>query len=180
MLSLDPASPAYGPSTKFCNDVNAAGVQTAAKTCPAQVVTALVTAYKTLVARIGAQPSDWVWGRAHTIQPISLLALITTNYEPGPYARPGGAFTVDVGTPSTSAAGLTFNYGSGGNVRHISLMDPAKPATRMQLPGPERDGPTFFASPNLLEQWVTNTYFDFAVGNQIDSTAVSTQTFNAQ
>jgi penicillin amidase len=181
MLSLDPASAGYAASTKFCNDVNATGAQVGpTKTCPEQVKTALATAYKTLAAQVGPMPSDWVWGRTHTMQPVSLLALVTTDYEPGPYARPGGAFTVDVGTPSTSAAGLAFNFTSSGNVRHISLMDPAKPVTKMQLPGPERDGPTLFASPDLLAQWVTNTYFDFAIGNQIDSTAVATQTFTAQ
>jgi penicillin G amidase len=180
MLGLDPSSPAYGPSTKFCNDVNASGVQIAAHTCPAQVVTALVTAYKTLVAQIGPSPNLWLWGRVHTIQPVSLLALVTTNYMPGPFARPGGAFTVDVGTPSTSVPGLTFNYTSGGNVRHISVMDPTTPVTKMQLPGPERDGPTTFANPDLLGQWVSNTYFDFAIGTQINAVAVSTQTFTAQ
>jgi hypothetical protein len=58
-------------------------------------------------------------------------------------------------------------------------MDPAKPVVRMQLPGPERDGPTVFAGPDLLGEWVTNTYFDFAFGNQIDSVAVSNQIFQA-
>ena len=66
------------------------------------------------------------------------------------------------------------------NVRHISLMDPAKPTVKMQLPGPERDGPTNFVGPDLLGQWVTNTYFDFAFGDQISAAAVSTQSFTAQ
>ena len=33
MLSLDPTSGTYAASTKFCNDVNASGTQTAAPTC---------------------------------------------------------------------------------------------------------------------------------------------------
>ena len=105
-----------------------------------------------------------MWGRVHTIKPVSLLALVTNGYSPGPYARPGGAFTVDVGTPVADRRGLDFAYGSGGNVRHISLMDPAKPVVKMQLPGPERDGPAVTVGPDLLGQWVKNSYFDYAVG----------------
>jgi len=41
-------------------------------------------------------------------------------------------------------------------------MDPAKPVVKMQLPGPERDGPAVLVGPDLLGQWVKNTYFDFA------------------
>jgi penicillin G amidase len=179
MLGTDPAVPQSAAATTFCNDVDAKGALIAAHTCVEQVVTALVQAVGTLSAAVGPKPGDWVWGRVHTIRPVSLLELVTTDFEPGPYARPGGAFTVDVGNPSLSGSGLDFAYGSGGNVRHISLMDPAKPVVKMQLPGPERDGPTAFAGPDLLGQWVKNTYFDFAFGAQIDGLAVSNQTFQA-
>ncbi|HEV7556723.1 MAG TPA: penicillin acylase family protein, partial [Kofleriaceae bacterium] len=148
-------------------------------TCVDQVVTALVTAYDTLTASLGT-PEKWVWGRVHTIQPVSLLQLVTTNYSPGPYARPGGAFTVDVGSPALTGSGLDFGYAAGGNVRHISVMNPAEPIIEMQLPGPERDTPALFVGPDLLGQWVKNTYFDFAFGDQINNAAVSTQSFTAQ
>jgi len=173
---LDPTTPAT--DTTFCNNVDAKGNVTP-HTCAEQVVTALVQAVDTLTSLVGPKTSDWVWGRVHTIQPVSLLALVTTHYSPGPYARPGGAFTVDVGSPSLSGGGLDFPYGSAGNVRHISLMDRAKPVVKMQLPGPERDGPAVALGPDLLGQWVKNTYFDFAFGDQINSAAVSTQTFKA-
>ena len=176
----------FEPSTPdtdkaFCNTLTATGVT--AHTCAEQVATALVQAFDTIAAKYGSSPSGWVWGRVHTIQPVSLLALVTTRYEPGPYARPGGAFTVDVGSPSLSGGGLNFPYFAGGNVRHISVMDPAKPVVKMQLPGPERDGPTGFAGgPDLLGQWVKNSYFDFAFGDQINTAnvTVSTESFKAQ
>jgi penicillin G amidase len=172
--------PDGAPGTSFCSDVDAKGaVIGTAKTCGAQVQAALVQAVDTLSSQVGPKPSDWVWGRVHTIQPVSLLQLVTNGFEPGPYARPGGAFTVDVGSPSLSSPGLQFPYGSGGNVRHISLMDPSKPVMKMQLPGPERDGPSTFVGPDLLGQWVKNKYFDFAFGTQIDGAAVSTQSFKA-
>jgi penicillin amidase len=175
MLSLDPAD----TRTDFCDDVDAAGKIVAPKTCSAQVAAALVQAFDTLAASVGANPTSWVWGRVHTIRPVSLLQLVTTNYQPGPFARPGGAFTVDVGNPSLSGSGLDFQYFSGGNVRHISLMDPANPKVRMQLPGPERDGPAVGPGPDLLGQWVKNTYFDYAHGDQINGAAVAIQSFKA-
>jgi acyl-homoserine lactone acylase PvdQ len=175
MLSLNPAD----TRTDFCHDVDAAGVIVAPKTCGAQVAAALVQAFDTLAASVGASPTSWVWGRVHTIRPVSLLQLVTTNYQPGPFARPGGAFTVDVGNPSLSGSGLDFQYFSGGNVRHISLMDPANPKVRMQLPGPERDGPTVGPGPDLLGQWVKNTYFDYAHAGQINGATVAIQTFKA-
>jgi penicillin amidase len=176
LLSL----PDSAPGTGFCNDVGPTGAVVAPHTCGEQVAIALGQAYANLSAHISSKTSDWVWGRVHTIKPVSLLALVTTDYSPGPFARPGGAFTVDVGTPSLTGGGLDFAYSSGGNVRHISLMDPAKPVVRMQLPGPERDGPVVVIGPDLLGQWVKNTYFDFAFGAQINAVAVSSQSFRAQ
>jgi acyl-homoserine lactone acylase PvdQ len=178
LYMLDPNTPATDKA--FCNNVNASGTTIgSAIPCEAQVLAALETAYDTLTAELG-DSKNWVWGRVHIIQPVSLLQLVTTNYSPGPYARPGGIFTVDVGSPSLSGSGLDFQYFSGGNVRHISVMDQGNPIVKMQLPGPERDAPALFVGPDLLGQWVTITYFDFAFGSQIDAAAVSTQSFTAQ
>jgi penicillin amidase len=179
MLGLDPATPQGAAGSTFCNDVDATAQLVTAHTCAAQVVTALVQAVNTLTAQVGPQPSDWVWGRVHTIKPVSQLALVTTDFALGPYARPGGFATIDVGSPALSGGGLDFAYNAGANVRHISLMDPMQPVVKMQLPGPERDGPAVFIGPDLIGQWVKNTYFDFAFGAQIDGVAVSTQTFKA-
>ncbi|MFT3693019.1 MAG: penicillin acylase family protein [Kofleriaceae bacterium] len=163
----------------FCGTAGATGTITTQGTCAAAVTKALGQAYAQIVGQYGGAPNQWKWGKVHTMQPVPLLALVTNGYEPGPYARPGGAFTVDVGTPSTSASGLSFPFGSSGNVRHISVMDSGTPIVKMQLPGPERDGPIGFGGPDLLGQWVLNKYFDFLFGNQIDSGSVSTQTFTA-
>jgi len=165
-------------ASSFCNNVSSTGAVVASKTCAQQVAIALAQAYGDISNKYGT-PNNWLWGRVHTMQPVPLLPLITTNYEPGPYARPGGAFTVDVGSPSSASSGLAFPFGSSGNVRHISVMDPAKPIVKMQLPGPERDVPVLFGGPDLLLQWVKNQYFDYATSSQIDAAVVSTQTFTA-
>jgi acyl-homoserine lactone acylase PvdQ len=178
MLSNDESAATPNAANSFCYDVSASGSVIANHKCAYQVAAALTEAYDAITAKYQTT-NNWLWGRVHTMTPVPLLALITTNYQPGPYARPGGAFTVDVGTPSTSASGLSFPFGSSGNVRHISLMDPAKPVVKMQLPGPERDVPVLFGGPDLLLQWVKNQYFDYATSSQIDAVVVSTQTFTA-
>jgi penicillin amidase len=177
LLMLDPP-PTVTVDQSFCDDLGRSD-QVPVQTCADKVKAALATAVTRLGALVGPKPSDWIWGRHHTIRPVSQLALVTRDFSPGPYARPGGAFTVDVGNPDLASSGIEFPYFSGGNVRHISVMDPAKPNVQMQLPGPERDGPTVKLGPDLLGQWVRNSYFTFAAGNQIDGVAVATQTFKA-
>ena len=181
---LDPAAPPA--DTSFCNDVNPrTGATVATRTCSDQVVAALLTAAGTLQAAYGADTTKWLWGRVHTLTTTSPAApLIAGAYAAGPVARPGGAFTVDVGNPDGSQASpLGFAYSHGSNVRFIAEMDaPASAVTRMQLPGPQRDAPfgVFADTPDLFGQYARNQYFDYAVGHQADAVTVSTQGFTAQ
>lgn len=177
MLENPPGS-ATPADQSFCNDVDAAGGSTPV-TCETQVRTALQTAFGLLYAQHGNPTAGgWIWGRVHTFQPVSQFPLVTLGYEPGPFARPGGAFTVDVASPSLSGAGTSFAFSSSANVRHVSVMDPAAPVVRMQLPGPEVSRPYgVTVGPDLLADWARNTYFDYAHGDQILDTTVATQRF---
>lgn len=173
---LDPAAPAGDRS--FCNDVDPGGGVVKARTCGDQVVAALVAAFDTLAASKGP-PTGWLWGRVHTFTAKSAFPTVTLGYQAGPFARPGGAFTVDVGNPGLSGAGTSFTFTSSGNVRHVSVLDPASPAVKMQLPGPERDGPFgVIVGPDLLGEWVRNQYFDYATSGQIAAAAVASQPFS--
>lgn len=177
LYMLDPATPAG--STTLCNDVDAHGAVLRTVSCPQQVIAALVAAHAGLASTLGPQ-SAWRWGREHTFTSKSPFALVTTGYTAGPFARPGGAFTVDVGNPSLSATGPSFAFGSSANVRHVSVMDPASPVVRMQLPGVQRSAPfDVLAGPDLLGRWVRNEYFDMPHGEQIQAVAVSSQSFSA-
>ncbi|MFL5409331.1 MAG: penicillin acylase family protein, partial [Myxococcales bacterium] len=170
----------------FCDDVSPTFAVTTPKTCGTQVINALVTAYTALSTANGTDTTKWLWGRAHTLQTVSPASpLISNGFTTGPFARPGGALTVDVGNPSGSQSSqLSFAYGSGSNVRHISVMDPdaAAAQVKMQLPGPERDAQfgVFPSSSALLNQYVQNQYFDFLLGHQIDNKGVSAQGFSKQ
>jgi penicillin amidase len=163
----------------LCDDVDASGKVVKMHSCAEQAVIALVTAFDLLTVSKGPPPTDWLWGRVHTMQPVSQLQLVTNGYMPGPFARPGGGFTVDVGNPQIDGHSPLFPYFAAGNVRHISVMDPASPHVRMQLPGPQRDTPAgiYNKTPDLLLEWVQNQYFDFAFGSQVGAVTVSVERF---
>jgi penicillin amidase len=172
---LEPGTPEAHRT--FCNEVDEAGQLLAARTCGEQVVEALVTAAGLLAASEGPV-AEWRWGRTHTFTATSQFPAVTTGYTAGPFARPGGALTVDVGNPDLASAGPGFPFESSANVRLVAVMDPAAPVTRLQLPGPERDGPYgVLAGPDLLGRWVSNSYLDYASWAQIQSSAAATQTF---
>jgi acyl-homoserine lactone acylase PvdQ len=166
----------------FCDDVSKTFTTIAMKTCEQQVIAALTSAVTTLSGAYGTSTSNWLWGRVHTMTAVSQLSpLISGGFSAGPYARPGGALTVDVGNPSGSQSSpLAFAYGSGSNVRFISVMDPAaaNAVVKMQLPGPERDASGVFANTlTLIQMYVQNQYFDFPYGHQVDTKGVATQGF---
>jgi hypothetical protein len=104
--------------------------------------------------------------------------LIDPGFRPGPFPRPGGAWTVDVGTPTGRASNLlSFAYGAGGNVRWLAAMDGTVANTLMQLPGVESGGPFPFGQPTMLTDWIVNTYFNWP-HNATDVVSVRTETFS--
>ncbi len=167
LFMLTPGLPA--PYQSFCANNN----------CAAQAQTDMAASYDQVSQTLGAQ-SNWIWGRVHTMTPASygVSAGVTGNtYNPGPFARPGGDFTVDVGSSFRTDNVLSFPYTSGGNVRWIAVLDGS--TTKDQLPGPIMDGPFYPGSSGLLGEWVVNQYFDFPWGSSaISAATVRTQTFS--
>jgi len=172
----------------FCDDVMAVDspptsfAVVTAKTCEQQAVTALLTAAGALQNAYGSDTNKWLWGRVHTMTAQDVLEpLIGTPFQAGPFARPGGALTVDVGNPDDPGSSpLGFSYSHGSNLRFIAVMDPdpTNAQVKMQLPGPERDAPVVFSSSlNLLNLYVQNQYFDFLYGHQVDNKGLPTQRF---
>ncbi|HSP18548.1 MAG TPA: penicillin acylase family protein, partial [Myxococcaceae bacterium] len=169
------------PSNLFCRTVDRQGSPTDNTTCAGQVTNALGWAYSTLTTAYGAT-TNWRWGRVHTITfefMVPGYPLIDPGFRPGPYARPGGAWTVDVGAPApSSSTNLGFPYRSGGNVRWVAAMDGTLAHTFMQLPGVESasaypgDG-----QPTMLNQWVQNQYFNFPFQTS-DVTSVRSESFS--
>jgi len=171
------------PDNIFCRTVDAKGapITNQNTSCADQVTNALRWAYSTLKTAYGPT-SNWRWGRVHTLSFDFIVPgypLIDPGFRPGPYPRPGGAWTVDVGAPAPSpSTNLGFPYRSGGNVRWVAAMDGTLAHTFMQLPGVESgnaypgDG-----QPTMLNQWVQNQYFNFPF-QKSDATSVRSESFS--
>ncbi|HEY1906468.1 MAG TPA: penicillin acylase family protein, partial [Myxococcaceae bacterium] len=168
------------PNNVFCRDVGANGAPLNSKTCMTQVLDALGFAYAQLRGAYGDE-ANWRWGRVHTISfPFMVpgYPLIDPGFRPGPFPRPGGAWTVDVGAPTgLSSALLSFPYGAGGNVRWLAAMDGTVANTFMQLPGVESADPFPFGTQTMLTDWVVNTYFNWP-HNAADVVSVRTETYS--
>ena len=168
------------PNNVFCRDVGANGAPLNGKTCQTQVLDALGFAYAQLLGAYG-ETSNWRWGRVHTITMQFVVPgypFIDPGFRPGPFPRPGGAWTVDVGAPTgLNSSFLTYPYGSGGNVRWLAAMDGTVDHTMNQLPGVESGEAYPFGQSTMLTDWVQNKYFNWP-HNAADVTSVRTETFS--
>ncbi len=168
------------PNNVFCRDVGPNGEPLNSKTCVTQVTDALGWAYAQLKGAYG-DVANWRWGRVHTVSFPFIVPgypLIDPGFRPGPYARPGGAWTVDVGAPAfNSSANLSFAYRSGGNVRWVAAMDGMAEHTFMQLPGVESEEAFPTNQPTMLTQWVLNQYFNFPFQSS-EVTSTRTETYS--
>jgi penicillin amidase len=169
---------AANTGNSLCSDVNSSGQKTANKTCLQQATDALGWAYAKLKNAYGAE-TNWRWGRVHTVTFANYLyPLVDQGFNPGPFARPGGASTVDVGNPSGGDPNnLNFAFTSAGNVRWSAVLDGTLANTTMQLPGLEEDGAFDPRKQGMLGQWLNNKYFNFPF-KQSDVTSLRTETFN--
>jgi len=179
--STDPVVQAAQAANTMCSDVDATGHKIKDRSCTTQVLEAVGWAYQWLTSNYGP-PANWRWGRVHTVTfgfAVSGYPLIDPGFRPGPYPRPGGAWTVDVGNPApSSSTNLSFPYGSGGNVRWLASMDGTVANTFNQLPGVQ-DGndPYPFGPPSMLTDWVLNQYFNWPFKPE-DVTSVRTETYS--
>ena len=98
---------------------------------------ALETVGNFLVAELGADESQWAWGRLHGLQLSSDLSTFGIfeydNPAPGDplFANDGGLFTVDVANPGTS----NFVQTAGPSTRFVCEASQSGPSCTIQLPG---------------------------------------------
>ncbi len=120
------------------------------------------------LAAVG-DPDDWRWGRLHTFSLRSIYdSFGVAQYNDGPYAAPGGLYTVNVANPAATAweSGTPFEFGfvSGASVRFVVEVGPDGPRMSYQLPGGtdlHRDSPFYN---QLLSRWLENEPVPFAFG----------------
>ena len=131
------------------------------------------------LAPLGA-PDEWRWGRVHTLSLRSIFdsfGVATYNY--GPYAAPGGQYTVNVANPSNLAAPASgkapdFSFTNGPSVRFVVEAAPTGLTMTYELPGGAdlHRGSPFYN--NLLPLWLKNQPIDFPFGPDAVSSPAST------
>jgi len=129
---------------------------------------------------VNGAPNDWRWGRLHTLSLRSIFdSFGVPTYNDGPYAAPGGLFTVNVANPIArglpdAGEGWDFAFASGPSVRFVVELGPDVPRMSYQLPGGNdlhRESPFYN---NLLPNWLENQSIDFPFGpDAVPNPAVS-------
>lgn len=119
---------------------------------------------------ISGAPNTWRWGRLHTLTLRSIYdSFGFATYNEGPYAAPGGLFTVNVANPRVRTlpeAGKPwdFAFGSGPSIRFVVEAGPDRPHMSYELPGGSdlhRESPFYN---NLMENWLVNKPIEFLFG----------------
>lgn len=149
ILLLRPEDLAAGEA--YWDDVSTSSVTETSTQTAARVLNA-TGAY--LVGQFGADPSDWRWGRKHTVTFAPAFGqLFEAN---GPYANDGGLFTVDVANPGGSFSD-NYGQGAGPSMRLVCEAHATNGVScTIELPGGQR---TFRNSPfydNLIPLWLRN------------------------
>ncbi|AKU90733.1 penicillin amidase family protein [Vulgatibacter incomptus] len=121
------------------------------------LVAGIEKAANDIVAPLGSDSSKWLWGRKHTLTFKTEISQLAPKLDIGPFATPGGQFTVNVANPGFD--GLGFSHGAGASLRIVSEAGADGMITWMQLPGGQdlhRDGEHYG---DLVEAWLENRSF---------------------
>ncbi|MEQ9321554.1 MAG: penicillin acylase family protein [Polyangiaceae bacterium] len=161
----DPGSVASGPL--LWDDVT---TTPAVETQDEILQRAISAAATLLVQSFGADPDDWRWGRTHTMSLFSIFDQFGFDmYNEGPFAAPGGQYTVNVANPTSRALPegtdpIDWSFGAGPSVRFVVEATPSGMQMTYQLPGGNdlhRDSDFYN---NLLPRWLEVESIDFPFG----------------
>lgn len=113
---------------------------------------------------------DWRWGRVHTLSLRSIYDNFgVDDYNEGPYAAPGGQYTVNVANPVTREVpdegdAPDFAFAAGPSVRFVVEATPDGPRMTYQLPGGNDLHRESDFYNNLLPNWLVNEAIAFPFG----------------
>lgn len=145
------------------DDLNTAPVETRSE----RAVHALLDTVDYLKTRLGADTTQWQWGRIHTLRFDALVQLwgslsippVGDAVFPNGFPRHGDAYSVDVATfgfPTKLDSSASYAYRFGPSQRFVTGMDPSAPVRKNVLPGGNVWDP---ASPHFrdeAERWRRN------------------------
>src|SRR5690606_10325988 len=80
-----------------------------ARTRDEVLLEALETAGREIAGPWGKDPAKWLWGRVHTVTFKSEAGALDASLNHGPFAAPGGLFTVNVANPFEAGDALSFS-----------------------------------------------------------------------
>src|SRR5690606_5983280 len=115
-----------------------------ARTRDEVLLEALETAGREIAGPWGKDPAKWLWGRVHTVTFKSEAGALDASLNHGPFAAPGGLFTVNVANPFEAGDALSFSNGA--SLRIVNELGEGGIETWVQLPGGRdihRDSPFF-------------------------------------
>jgi len=121
-----------------------------------QLRRALTAGATLLSTELGQDPTNWLWGRLHTLTLRS--ALDGRGFHIGPYANDGAGLSVDLGAFRYAETGFAHVHGP--ITRLLVGMAPEGPQIRYQIPGGldlHRDSPFY---ENLLPAWLRNEHLE--------------------
>lgn len=108
-----------------------------------------------------SDPDEWRWGRIHTlVMGADLLNTVTDDFDNGPFAAPGGLFTLNVASPSAPGDGDGYyGFSHGPSMRMVVEGKPEGFVAHFNFPGGQvhrRDSPFY---DNLVEDFLINKTF---------------------
>jgi penicillin amidase len=114
-----------------------------------------------LEGKLGSDPAEWQWGKIHMVQTQDLFGQFGAPQRTlGPFARPGGNFTVDVANAGRDAEG-NYIYRAGPQMRFYAILDPDGIQSGSSLPGGQIDDPDDPHYDDLLPGWLNNEAFEY-------------------
>ncbi len=98
----------------------------------------------------------WLWGRLHTLTlTADLISAVTPAYNNGPYAAPGGQWTVNVANPRNPTDD-NYSFGAGPSMRLVVENTANGLVSKISFPGGTQHFRDSDYYDNLLDGWLKN------------------------
>lgn len=115
---------------------------------------------ETMKQRFTTDTDKWRWGRMHNVLfAADLLGSLVSTFNNGPFAAPGGQWTVNVANPR-NVGGEDYSFRAGASMRLMVENTADGLKGKISFPGGQkhfRDSPYY---DNLVEGWLNNTPID--------------------
>jgi len=122
-------------------------------------------------------PTSWLWGKIHQVRFQHFFGQAgIPSFDLGPFAAPGGRFTVN--PANYGLTGSNFVFSGGPSQRFVAILDPAGIQAVNTLPGGQNGNPGGFAATNynrinpdrhygdLVPKWLNGETFQYHISRE--------------